>query len=149
VFPTWAPALVKLATVGPHIFYRMAGLEGAAAYLTGQYAGGELKLARAVLRATDKHTQGAEHQAEGKVLQASVPAGLRNQANRLQRVKMEIAAAAPKPDDTPKIATVSIQPSLQAQVQATLDAGAHDPPPAAPVPAADPATQAPAAAPAA
>src|SRR6185312_2810861 len=40
VFPTWAPTLVKLATVGPHIFYRMAGVEGAAAYLTGQYAGG-------------------------------------------------------------------------------------------------------------
>jgi len=57
VFPTWAPTLVKMAKVGPHVFYRMAGAEGAAAYLTGRYAGNELKLVRAVLRAGDKHTQ--------------------------------------------------------------------------------------------
>jgi spore germination cell wall hydrolase CwlJ-like protein len=133
VFPTWAPTLVKLATVGPHIFYRMAGFEGAAANLTGQYAGGELKLAKAVLQATDKHTQKDNPKIEPKVLQASVPAGPRNQADRLQRVRMVIAAAAPRPDATPKVETASLQPSLQAQVQTTLDAAS--PPQAAAAPA--------------
>lgn len=128
VFPTWAPTLVKLATVGPHIFYRMAGIEGQAAYLTGQYAGGELRLAKAVLRATDKHTQKARPE-EAEVRQASMPAGLKAEANRLQRVKVEIAAAAPQPDEAakpneaPKVETASARPSLQAQVQATIEAG--------------------------
>jgi spore germination cell wall hydrolase CwlJ-like protein len=53
VFPTWAPTLVKLATVGPHIFYRMTGAAGDAAALTGRYAGGELKVSRAILAAAD------------------------------------------------------------------------------------------------
>jgi spore germination cell wall hydrolase CwlJ-like protein len=57
VFPAWAPTLVKLATIGPHIFYRMGGAEGAAAALTGRYAGGELKVSRAVLKAADSLTQ--------------------------------------------------------------------------------------------
>ncbi len=140
VFPTWAPTLVKLATVGPHIFYRMAGFEGAAANLTGQYAGGELKLAKALLRATDNHTQKARPGLQGDVRHASIPAGLRYQVGRLQRVKLEIAAAAPRPDNRPKVETASIQPSLQAQVQATLEAAS--PPTAAPAPAA-PAASAP------
>jgi len=149
VFPTWAPALVKLATVGPHIFYRMAGVEGAAAYLTGQYAGGEVKLVKAVLRATDRHTQKARPEAEPKLQQATMPAGLKTEASRLQRVKAEIAAAVPRPDETPKVETASIPPkletvTLQAQVQATIDAAA--PPPAAAAPAApQPADEAPAA----
>jgi spore germination cell wall hydrolase CwlJ-like protein len=131
VFPTWAPTLVKLATVGPHIFYRMAGSEGAAAYLTGQYAGNELKLVRAVLRASDRHTQKPGREVEAKVQQAAIPAGLRNQASRLQRVKVEIAAAAePKAEPAPKVETAALQPSLQAQVQTTLQAAA---PPPAPV----------------
>ena len=133
VFPTWAPTLVKLATVGPHIFYRMAGFEGAAANLTGQYAGGELKLAKILLRATDKHTQKAEPGAQAKVQQASIPAGLKTEANRLQRVRLEIAATAPsKAAETPKVETAAIRPSLQAQVQATLDAASPAPAPAAP-----------------
>jgi len=147
VFPTWAPTLVKLATVGPHIFYRMPGLEGAAGYLTGAYAGGELKLARAVLRAADPHTHKARPESEAKVLQASIPAGLKTEANRLQRVKMELAAAAPKPVEAPKVETASIKPSLQSQVQATLDAAS--PPPAPAAPSTEPAPQTPAAAPAA
>jgi spore germination cell wall hydrolase CwlJ-like protein len=142
VFPTWAPTLVKLATVGPHIFYRLAGAEGAGAYLTGQYAGNELKLIGSVLRATDRHTQKAAPEAAAKVQQASIPAGLRSQANRLQRVRIEIAAAAPRPDPAPKVEAASLQPSLQAQVQATLQAAAPAPDPAPPavvvVPPADP-----------
>jgi spore germination cell wall hydrolase CwlJ-like protein len=133
VVPTWAPTLVKLATVGPHIFYRMAGAEGAAAYLTGQYAGNELKLVRTVLRASDSHTQKPTREVEAKVQQASIPAGLKNQANRLQRVKVELAAAAePKSTPAPKVETAALQPSLQAQVQATLEAAAPPPAPAAP-----------------
>jgi len=151
VFPTWAPTLVKLATVGPHIFYRMAGVEGAAAYLTGQYAGGEVKLVKAVLRASDKHAQEAKTEAQAMVQQASLPAGLKTEASRLQRIKAEIAAAAPGAVDTPKVETASIQApkaepiSLQARVQATLDAAS---PPAAPAPAAPAPTAEPAATPA-
>jgi spore germination cell wall hydrolase CwlJ-like protein len=142
VFPTWAPTLVKLATVGPHIFYRLAGAEGAGAYLTGQYAGNELKLVRAVLRASDRHTQKTAPAAEARVRQASIPAGLRTQASRLQRVRVEIAAAAPRADAAPKVETASVQPSLQAQIQATLDAASPPPitaPAALPAPAATPA----------
>ena len=136
VFPTWAPTLVKLATVGPHIFYRMAGFEGAAANLTGQYAGGELKLTRVLLRAMDTHTQKA---APAKIQQAAMPAGIKTEANRLQRVKLEIAAAAPSAAvETPKVETAAIRPSLQAQVQATLDAAAPAPATAAPAPSDSP-----------
>ncbi|HEY4030973.1 MAG TPA: cell wall hydrolase [Caulobacteraceae bacterium] len=139
VFPLWAPTLVKMATVGPHIFYRMAGAEGAAAYLTGQYAGNELKLVRAVLRANDKRTQKMAPAAQAKLEQAKVepvtmPAGLKTEASRLQRVKAEIAAATPKADDKPVVETAS----LQASIQTTLEAAAPPPivlPP--PEPAAD------------
>jgi spore germination cell wall hydrolase CwlJ-like protein len=135
VFPAWAPTLVKMATVGPHIFYRMAGPEGAAAYLTGQYAGNELKLVRAVLRASDRRTQKKAPAAEAEVQQASMPAGLKAEANRLQRVRAEIAAATPKADDAPIVETASLQTSIQTTIQA-----------AAPPPAAAPAPEAPAAA---
>jgi len=146
VFPLWAPSLVKLATVGPHIFYRLAGIEGAAAYLTGQYAGGEVKLAQAVLKAIDKHAQKTAPEVAATVQEASVPPGLKTEANRLQRVKMEFAAAE-KADETPKVETASMpEPkveavSLQAQIQATIDAAA--PTPVIPVPAAPAADPAP------
>ena len=135
VFPTWAPTLVKLATVGPHIFYRLAGAEGQAAYLTGAYAGGELRLAQAVLRASERRAQKAGPDPAPEAQQASMPAGLKTEASRLQRVRVEIAAATQAPPAAPKVETASAQPSLQAQVQATLDAAA--PPPAAPAAAAD------------
>lgn len=51
VFPAWAPGLLKTATVGPHIFYRMRGEEGASSYLTGQYVGGEARLQAAIRHA--------------------------------------------------------------------------------------------------
>jgi spore germination cell wall hydrolase CwlJ-like protein len=143
VFPTWAPSLVKMATVGPHIFYRMAGREGAAAYLTGQYAGQELKLVRAVLRANDKRTQKTGPEAEPRLEQAAMPAGLKSEASRLQRVKAEIAAATPKADDTPVVETASLAGSIQTTLQAAAPPPIVLPPvapastPAAPAGAAD------------
>ena len=128
VFPTWAPTLVKMATVGPHIFYRMTGPAGAAAYLSGRYAGGELKLTRAILRAADSRTQKAKPAAEAEVQQASMPAGLKAEASRIQRVRQEIAAATPKADDAPIVETASIQGSIQATIQAA------SPPPVVPAP---------------
>ena len=144
VFPVWAPSLVKLATVGPHIFYRLAGIEGAAAYLTGPYAGGEVKLAKAMLAASSRRAQEAGPETQARAPQASIPAGLKTEASRLQRVKAEIAAAPPQAvhrqaDATPKVETASIQApakaGLQAQIQATLDAAAPLPVPAPPAPA--------------
>lgn len=41
VFPGWAPRLVKTATIGAHIFYRLPGLAGAAGSFSDAYAGGE------------------------------------------------------------------------------------------------------------
>ena len=41
VFPAWAPRLVKTATIGAHIFYRLPGLAGAPGAFNTAYAGGE------------------------------------------------------------------------------------------------------------
>ncbi|HYD12390.1 MAG TPA: cell wall hydrolase [Allosphingosinicella sp.] len=41
VFPSWAPRLVKTATIGAHIFYRLPGLAGAPGSFSDAYAGGE------------------------------------------------------------------------------------------------------------
>jgi len=41
VFPRWAPRLVKTATIGAHIFYRLPGLQGAPGAFSDAYAGGE------------------------------------------------------------------------------------------------------------
>ena len=41
VFPAWAPRLVKTATIGAHIFYRLPGLAGAPGAFSAAYAGGE------------------------------------------------------------------------------------------------------------
>jgi hypothetical protein len=57
VFPAWAPAFVKRAAVGPHIFYSLTGQAGQAAALNGRYAGGETSLSPAVLNAIDILTQ--------------------------------------------------------------------------------------------
>jgi spore germination cell wall hydrolase CwlJ-like protein len=103
VFPTWAPTLEKIAKVGPHIFYSVAGEEEA--MLTGRYAGGELKLAKAIASATDRFVskpkasraadaplQTASLQTSAGVAPASAaPAGLRTQAERLQRVRETMA----------------------------------------------------------
>ena len=39
VFPAWAPQLVKTATIGAHIFYRLPGLSGAPGAFSNAYAG--------------------------------------------------------------------------------------------------------------
>jgi spore germination cell wall hydrolase CwlJ-like protein len=41
VFPAWAPRLVKTATIGAHIFYRLPGLQGAPGAFSDAYAGAE------------------------------------------------------------------------------------------------------------
>lgn len=41
VFPGWAPRLVKTATIGAHIFYRLPGLAGAPGSFSDAYAGNE------------------------------------------------------------------------------------------------------------
>ncbi len=41
VFPAWAPQLVKTATIGAHIFYRLPGLAGAPGAFDNAYAGNE------------------------------------------------------------------------------------------------------------
>jgi spore germination cell wall hydrolase CwlJ-like protein len=100
VFPAWAPSLRKMTTVGPHIFYRMEGPQGSASVLTARYAGGELKLARAMLRAVDRFTKKPEREDKATLAEARdsvVPAGLRAQSDRLQRVHAVLAAQTEAP----------------------------------------------------
>jgi spore germination cell wall hydrolase CwlJ-like protein len=117
VFPAWAPTLQKMATVGPHIFYRMAGSEGSSSFLTGRYEGGELKLTKAILKATDPLTQkaGREDRAEAR----PVPAALKTPTDRPQRVHdvfpVSQAVAAPPAADAPT--------NISAPVVQTADAG--------------------------
>ena len=47
VFPRWGPQMVKVIQLGAHIFYRYPGPAGAPQELTGQYAGGELRVSMA------------------------------------------------------------------------------------------------------
>ena len=109
VFPAWAPTLQKMATVGPHIFYRMPGSEGSASFLTGRYEGGELKLTKAILKATDRLTQKGGDKVEAKL----VPAALKTPTDRPQRVhdvfSVSQAAATPAAQtaDAPTVSTVS------------------------------------------
>jgi spore germination cell wall hydrolase CwlJ-like protein len=49
VLPYWSASLVKIAQIGAHIFYRWGGPEGAPGAFTGRYAGGENRIATAVL----------------------------------------------------------------------------------------------------
>ena len=41
VFPAWAPQLVKTATIGAHIFYRLPGIAGAPGAFENAYSGSE------------------------------------------------------------------------------------------------------------
>jgi spore germination cell wall hydrolase CwlJ-like protein len=91
VFPAWAPGLVKTATVGPHIFYRMAGQEGRATYLTGQYRGDELKLRAIMQRALETRPPAKD---EPKLELASSAEGVRVQAGPAGRVHAQYAADA-------------------------------------------------------
>jgi spore germination cell wall hydrolase CwlJ-like protein len=44
VFPRWGPQMVKIVQLGAHIFYRYPGPIGDPGFLSGRYAGGELKV---------------------------------------------------------------------------------------------------------
>jgi spore germination cell wall hydrolase CwlJ-like protein len=92
VFPTWAPSLVKLATIGPHIFYSMPGALGEAAALTGRYTGGELAVTHAVLAAADRLTQKSAREAGVTLAKAE-------RETQGGRVHMQVAAARPVNDD--------------------------------------------------
>ena len=115
VFPAWAPGLVKLATVGPHIFYRMAGSDGAAA-LTGRYAGGELKVSRAFLAAADSLGRAVRKETSVALASAGEP----------QRVHLRMAVS----DAPTEPALASAQPT---PVPATAPVSAPSPSPTASV----------------
>jgi hypothetical protein len=92
VFPTWAPTLVKLATVGPHIFYSMTGSLGRAGALTGRYLGGESKISADVLYAIDALTQRGDGSGRPATLKHPEP----GPDGRLH-VELASAPAAPEP----------------------------------------------------
>ena len=96
VFPVWAPSLVKLATIGPHIFYSMPGALGEATALTGRYAGGELEVTHAVLAAADRLTQKGIHAA-----QASLKLARGERTAQSGRVHMQLAVIRPTPAPGP------------------------------------------------
>jgi spore germination cell wall hydrolase CwlJ-like protein len=101
VFPAWAPSLIKLATIGPHIFYRMSGAEGRAQALTGHYAGGELQVTRAVLKAVDGATQKggpASGHAEATLQLASAGG----------RVHLRLGSASPPADEDAELNTAQV-----------------------------------------
>jgi spore germination cell wall hydrolase CwlJ-like protein len=100
VFPAWAPSLVKLATIGPHIFYSMPGALGETAALTGRYTGGELEVTHAVLAAADRLAQ------KGVKLASADRA---EQASQGGRVHMQLAAArSPAAGDDARLNTAQI-----------------------------------------
>jgi spore germination cell wall hydrolase CwlJ-like protein len=55
VYPYWAPTLVKLRTVGTHIFYRWTGPSGTQAAFKGRYSGNET-LSEDILMGADPRT---------------------------------------------------------------------------------------------
>jgi hypothetical protein len=90
VVPAWAPTLVKTATVGPHIFYRLSGEAGGAAALTAQYAGGEVKVAHEILAAESALTHKAlKLDAAAKSAKARPTDG---------RVHLQLASSEPETD---------------------------------------------------
>ena len=60
VAPYWAATLVKIAQVGPHIFYRWTGPLGQRSALNQHYDGNETNIAHAVLASLDERVQGLE-----------------------------------------------------------------------------------------
>ncbi len=50
--PWWRPTVVRVAQVGAHIFYRWPGAAGLPLAFTQSYAGGEMKLAQAIIDGT-------------------------------------------------------------------------------------------------
>ena len=114
VFPAWAPSLQKMATVGPHIFYRMAGSQGAASFLTGRYAGGELKLVKAILKAADHVAPNLDDKAQVTVAETRdtmVPAGLKTQSDRPHRIHEVLANQARPPEAKIETAEAQVPPA--------------------------------------
>ena len=117
VFPAWAPTLAKVTQVGPHIFYSATGSQGPV--LTGRYSGGEMKLAKDILNAAARFIGKPTPAAEAPVQLAqasttSTPAGLRVQADRLQRVHEAFAAASgPETKPAQPVADASAAPPVQ------------------------------------
>jgi spore germination cell wall hydrolase CwlJ-like protein len=132
VFPSWAPALVKLATIGPHVFYRMTGPAGEAAALTGRYAGGELKVSRALLAAADSLTR----KVRARTTVALASAGKREHAH------LQMAAAAAPVGEDAKLNSAQI---VASPAPALASAPVIAPPPASPTPMASTQTPPPAA----
>ncbi len=113
VFPVWAPELVKTATVGPHIFYRMSGFAGETAALTGHYAGGELKVSQAILAAADRVSRTAmAHVAARPIRIETAPAAPVGPVGPMDRIRMRIAAiqAAPPAEAKPEAAPTPVAP---------------------------------------
>ncbi|CAN5464302.1 cell wall hydrolase [soil metagenome] len=59
VYPYWAPTLVKLRTVGAHIFYRWTGPSGQVAAFRGRYSGHEDVSAEIMMGADPRILEGA------------------------------------------------------------------------------------------
>jgi spore germination cell wall hydrolase CwlJ-like protein len=59
VYPYWAPTLVKVATVGTHVFYRWTGPSGAQAAFRGRYSGNETLSADILMGADPRIQDGA------------------------------------------------------------------------------------------
>jgi spore germination cell wall hydrolase CwlJ-like protein len=62
VYPYWAPTLVKLRTVGTHVFYRWTGPSGTQAAFRGRYSGDET-LSADILMGADPRTLEAARRA--------------------------------------------------------------------------------------
>ena len=59
VAPYWAPTLIRVTQVGPHIFYRWTGPLGQTSALTQRYSGDETNISQQVLASWDWRVQGA------------------------------------------------------------------------------------------
>lgn len=77
VAPYWAPTLVRIGQVGPHIFYRWTGPLGQASALNQRYSGAETNISQQVLASWDWRVQGLpgkmdDDAADGRTLQTAV-----------------------------------------------------------------------------
>jgi spore germination cell wall hydrolase CwlJ-like protein len=107
VFPAWAPGLVKLATIGPHIFYSMPGALGEATALTGRYAGRELEVTHAVLAAADRLSEKGVRAAQASLKLAQAD---RTSAGRMH-MQLAVTRSAPGNDDAKLNAAQTVAPA--------------------------------------
>ncbi len=119
VVPYWSSSLLKTATIGAHIFYRSAGLAGAASAFTARYAGVEPTIAR---RAVDTDIaenigQAADTFALPSMPKADVP---EEQAEKLDRFALLDYKVKPARENA---AALRVEP-LEKTLGAALDASA-------------------------